>query len=131
MANSISPDQLQAEIGSILQTFNHSVNTLIDEAAKEVGRDGAMILRSYSPSRSGRYAKTWTFRQTKRGTVYIYNSKNYRLTHLLEKGHKTVLKSGKYGKQSMTKAIRHISFVEEIVQEEFPKKIAQAIEYQR
>lgn len=131
MSNEIRPDQLTQAIGEILQTFNHSVNTLVDDAAKEVGREGAAILRSNSPARSGRYASTWTSKQTKRGTVYIYNSKNYRLTHLLEKGHKTVLRNGLYGSKSRTAAIPHISRVEDIVQEEFPAKIARAIEYQR
>lgn len=128
---SISPDELKTAIGEVLQTFDHSCTTLIDEAAAETAKHGAALLKSYSPGRSGRYARTWTWRKTKRGTCYIYNSQNYRLTHLLEKGHKTIYKTGKYGSKTQTRAIPHISFVEEIVQEEFPNKIARAIEYQK
>jgi hypothetical protein len=131
MGQQISINDLQREIGEVLQSFNHSCETFVDVAAKETAATGAKLLRTYSPRKSGNYGSTWTYRQTKRGTCYIFNSKNYRLTHLLEKGHRTVYKTGRYGSRQDTISKPHISIVEEIVQEEFPKKIAQAIEYQR
>lgn len=131
MNETITPDQLASVVGQVLQTFNHSVETLTDQAALEVGREGAALLRAGSPRRSGKYARTWTYKQTKRGTVYIHNSKNYQLTHLLEKGHKTGYRTGKYGTKRQTGAIPHISTVETVVQEEFETRIVRAIEYQR
>ena len=131
MNETITPDQLASVVGQVLQTFNHSVETLTDQAALEVGREGAALLRAGSPRRSGKYARTWTYKQTKRGTVYIHNSKNYQLTHLLEKSHKTVYRTGKYGTKRQTMAIPHISTVETVVQEEFETRIIRAIEYQR
>lgn len=127
----ITPDQLASVVGQVLQTFNHSVETLTDQAALEVGREGAALLRAGSPRRSGKYARTWTYKKTKKGTVYIHNSRNYQLTHLLEKGHKTAYRTGKYGTKRQTRAIPHISTVETVVQEEFETRIIRAIEYQR
>lgn len=129
--STIKPEQLTQEIGEILQTFNHKVQTVVDEAAVEVGKAGAADLRRISPRRSGRYAKTWTWKKTKKGTVYIHNDKNYRLTHLLEKGHITVKKSGKYGNKSRTAAIPHISTIENEVAENFERRIVRGMEYQK
>lgn len=128
---SISPEQMATEIGNILQTFNHTVETLVDQAALETGKAGAYILQGYSPKRTGRYARTWTYKKTKKGTVYIHNSKNYRLTHLLEKGHKTNFKTGKYGTKKSTAPIPHISIVEQKVAHDFEWRVAHAIEYQK
>lgn len=126
----IKPEQMTQAIGEILQTFNHSVETLVDEAAVEVGKAGAADLRKISPRRSGKYAKGWTYKKTKKGTVYIYNKK-YQLTHLLEKGHRTVKISGKYGQKSQTTAIPHISTVEQEVAENFEQRIVRGMEYQK
>lgn len=128
----IKPEQLTQEIGEILQTFNHKVETLVDQAAVEVGKAGAADLRRISPRGArGKYAKTWTWKKTKRGTVYIHNDKNYQLTHLLEKGHKTVKKSGRYGQKTQTAAIPHISTIEREVADNFESRIVHGIEYQK
>ena len=128
----IKPEQLTQEIGEILQTFNHSVQTIVDEAAVEVGKAGAADLRRISPrGYRGKYAKGWTWKKTKRGTVYIHNARHYQLTHLLEKGHKTVKKSGKYGNKSRTAAIPHISTIENEVAENFESRIVRGIQYQK
>lgn len=131
MGQQISIDDLQRQMGEILQTFNHECNTLIDEAAKVTAAEGARLLKSYSPKRRGNYARTWTWRQTRRGTCYIYNNRNYRLTHLLENGHRTNYRTGRYGSRTETASVPHISLVETFVQEEFPRKFSDYIEYQR
>jgi hypothetical protein len=50
---------------------------------------------------------------------------------LLEKGLKTVKKSGKYGSKTRAAAIPDISLVEKQVQEEFGTRLKNAIEYQK
>lgn len=128
----INPNNLASEIGQILQTFNHSVTTMVDEASMEVGKAGARQLQqSNNGGRWKRYPKTWTVKKLKNGTVYIHNSKNYRLTHLLEKGHKTNYKSGVYGNQMQTGAFPHIAPVEQEVIESFEAKITKNIAMQK
>ena len=131
MGQQISINDLQREIGEVLQSFNHSCETFVDVAAKETAATGAKLLRTYSPRKSGNYGSTWTYRQTKRGTCYIYNNRNYRLTHLLENGHRTNYRTGRYGSRTETASVPHISLVETFVQEEFPRKFSEYIEYQR
>lgn len=122
---------LSTEVGEILKRYGLDVRTIIDEQAQEVAKIGSATLKSRSPERTGTYRKTWTYRRLKNGHYYIYNSKNYRLTHLLEKGHVTVKKTGKYGARSKTKSIPHISVVEQQVSELFETRIKNAIEYQK
>lgn len=122
---------LKTEVGEILKRYGQDVRTMIDDQAEEVAKIGSQTLKARSPIRSGNYAKTWTYKRQKSGRWYIYNSKNYRLTHLLEKGHATVRKSGKYGSKARTKEIPHISTVEKQVIELFEARIKSAIEYQQ
>jgi len=129
----IKPDQLGAEIGEVLQTFNHSVVTSTDEAAAEVGK---MAVSELKKKNSGakpwkNYPKGWTVKKEKTGTVVVWNSKSYRLTHLLEKGHRTNYKSGVFGTQQKTKAFPHIAQVEDMVQEKFPEILARKIQIQK
>ncbi len=122
---------LSTQVGEILKRYGQDVRTMVDEQAEAVAKIGSTALKQDSPERTGQYKKTWTYRRQKTGRWYIYNSKNYRLTHLLEKGHKTVKKSGKYGSKTRAAAIPHISLVEKQVQEEFGTRLKNAIEYQK
>lgn len=128
---SIPPEQLKQAIGEVLRTFNHSVTTTVDEAAEECGRIGALMLTQISPRKTGKYASSWDTKRLKHGTVYIYNKKHYRLTHLLEKGHKTNYRTGKYGRKKFVSGKPHIATVEELVKEQFPVIVKNRIESQK
>ena len=85
--SSINAENLSAEIGEILQTFNHKVVTVTDEAAVEAAKKAVKELKATSPRRSGKYAKGWTYKKEKSGSCIVYNRSRPQLTHLLEKGH--------------------------------------------
>lgn len=120
------------EMGEILQTFNHSFVTAVDEAAVEVGKMAAKELKTknHGAKTWKNYPKGWTIKKEKNGKVYVWNAKHYQLTHLLEKGHKTNYKSGVFGKRQQTRAFPHIEEVETMVQEKFPEEIARRIKMQ-
>ena len=68
-----------------------SMKSAVDKASKEAVRE----LKSSSPKRNGAYARSWTSKKKKLVNKYayektVYNKDHYRLTHLLEKGHKVV-----------------------------------------
>lgn len=68
-----------------------SMKSAVDKASKEAVRE----LKSSSPKRSGAYAKGWASKKTKLANKYayektVYNKDHYRITHLLEKGHRVV-----------------------------------------
>lgn len=83
----ISPDELTGEIFEIMQTFNHTVVTAADQAAVDAAKNAIKELRITSPSRTGKYARGWTYKKDKSGSVTIYNKARPGLTHLLEHGH--------------------------------------------
>jgi hypothetical protein len=63
----------------------------IDKTSKQAVRD----LKADSPKRTGAYEKSWASKVDKKTSVLAYekivfNKKHYRLTHLLEKGHRKV-----------------------------------------
>lgn len=130
----INPENFAATMDEVLQTFNHNVVTYTDEAAKEAGKIAVKLLNQISPvrktggGRPGRYRKGWRVTQKKSGVVYVHNATDYRLTHLLEKGHVTYLHGVRV---KDARAFPHISVAEQRVQEEFPKLLKRHIEMQR
>ena len=91
----IQADQLANAIGKALVEYQDatfdSLKKSVDKAAKDAVRD----LKAESPKRTGAYAKDWAQKKQPQTKKYayakvVYNKKHYRLTHLLEKGHKKV-----------------------------------------
>ena len=127
----VSPEEMAAEIQIILRDYGTAMNMAVDEAGNVLAKDAARELRQTSPKGyRGRYAKGWKVKKEKKGTYVVYNSE-YRLTHLLEHGHKTRKRSGRYGTKTQTAAQTHIAPVAEKVAEEFPGKINEHLKIQK
>lgn len=116
-------DGFAAEIQQILRGYGSAMDLAVDEAAKACGKDAAKELRQTSPKgKRGTYAKSWAMKVEKKKTVVVYN-RQYRLTHVLEHGHKTRKTHGRYGSKSETLAREHIAPVADSVADKFPEKI--------
>lgn len=128
-----SASDFQKEIYEVLNTFEHFTVTAADEAAMDVGKLAAKELKSKNSGVKAwkNYPKGWTVKKEKTGTVYVWNQKHYRLTHLLEKGHRTNYKSGVFGSQQQTRAFPHIAQIETMVQEKLPEYLARRIRMQK
>ena len=88
-----------------------SMKAAVDRASKEAVRE----LKSSSPKRNGAYARSWTSKKKKLANKYayektVYNKDHYRLTHLLEKGHRVV---GAKNGRTWVDARPHIEKVEQ------------------
>ena len=88
-----------------------SMKAAVDKASKEAVRE----LKSSSPKRNGAYARSWTSKKKKLANKYayektVYNKNHYRLTHLLEKGHRVV---GAKNGRTWVDARPHIEKVEQ------------------
>ena len=124
-------DQLANAISEQLKAFQNATDEVIKQAIDETGKSGRAQLRNDSPKRTGAYSKSWAFgpNVTKRNphtytrTLYA-KSPHYRLTHLLEYGHRLVRNGRVIGR---VRAIPHIAPVDEMVQEELEQRILDGI----
>lgn len=128
----VTPDNFGKAVGEVLQTFSHSVETSVDTAAMETGKKTAQLLKKTSPVKargvnSGRYAKGWAVKKTKKAEIYVYNKTDYNLTHLLEYGHRIVSHRKDTGKK--TRANPHIASAEQFAQKEFVDSVTLKIQH--
>ena len=106
--------ELSQQITEAMQQYSGIVSDTVESVLKDVGKEAAQRVKDESPKRTGAYKRGWKVKAERRNgsiSVTVYNTK-YRLTHLLEHGHKT--RNGK----SKTKAHPHIGPVEEWAEKE-------------
>lgn len=119
------PTDITKELLEAMTQYTDEVKEEIGQIINDVAKEAKSDVRSGSPVRTGAYRKSWavSFDKKKSGnagfTVYA-KAPHYRLTHLLEDGHKT--KNG--GK---TKAQPHIRQVQDWADKEALKRIEEAI----
>ena len=99
-----------------LRTYSKVLGSEVQQVAKEIAQEASKDVKKESPKLTGDYKKSWGIQKVDDGYV-VRNKKEYRLTHLLEKGH--VTRDGK----SRTKAQPHIEPAEEKAIKEFEKRI--------
>ena len=105
-----------------MQQYTGAIGEEIETALQAVGKEAAAKLKDTSPKRSGKYRKGWKVTAERRsGEIIItVHNKHYRLTHLLEHGHKT--RNG-----GRAAAVPHIAPVEEWAEREALKAIEKAV----
>lgn len=111
----------------ILDEYSEDIQEALKEEAIKVSQEGATKLKHTSPKNKGKYAKGWKVKTIK-GKSYvsctIYNSTDWRLTHLLEKPHVIRNANGTYG---TSKPQVHIAPVEESCVSEYEQNIEKII----
>jgi hypothetical protein len=108
-AQGIRPEKLAAEIQKQMKEYNKEVRETVWDIAMEVSGEAVQRLKAESPKREGTYAKSWVRSSTKKGIIVHSRAPEYRLTHLLEKGHALRRGGRKFGE---AKAYPHIEKVE-------------------
>lgn len=112
-------DSLLFNINRILAQYTANINETVDATLKEAATDAKKALAQSSPKETGDYAKGWDVKK-ERGNYVVYNRTDYRLTHLLEKGHDIVVNGRKFGHAP---AKPHIKKVEAEVEANVMKKL--------
>ena len=107
----IKADQLAQEIVKILDDYRDTTIDKMKESVDKAAKQAVNELKTSSPKRTGAYAKDWAAKKDRKANKWaygkvVYNKKHYRLTHLLEKGHRMV-------NGGMVAARPHIAKVEE------------------
>lgn len=132
----VNPEDLSDAVKAALDDWaNTEVRQAVNASVAETAKEVVKLLKKGGPyqDRTGDYSKDWAERREPRQytalihtDVYkVYNRKNYRLTHLLEKGH--VLRRGgrKIGDAA---AFAHIAPAEDIARDLLASKIAAKLE---
>ena len=113
-------DDFSLIVWEFLQETQSSVDTALTETLKIAAKDTAKNVKKLSPRRPGlpaRYASGWVASTRTKGEWIVYNKTHYRLTHLLENGHVTVYKTGRYGPRRTTTPNPHIAIAEKQMKE--------------
>lgn len=126
----VSPEQIASELTKALAEYSELASDEVREIITEVGNLAKDRVAESSPKgRSGKYKRGWTVRAETSGSKVsvIVHNRRYQLTHLLENGHRTRLKTGRYGSRSRAAARPHIGEVNSWAQEEIEKRIRAAL----
>ena len=120
----VSIDQM-ADV--IMEELNKFSETGIEEVKKAVKHGGKIVkddINASAPVRTGKYAKSWTYRVTAEDSssieVTVYSPSRYMLAHLLEHGH------AKRG-GGRVRAIPHIAPAEEVGAEQLEQDILRGL----
>lgn len=124
-----SPDQIAKELTKILSEYSELATDEVRDIITEVGTLAKNRVAEASPKAKGKYKRGWTVRAEGSGTKIriVVHNKRYQLTHLLENGHRTRYKTGRYGSRSRAAARPHIGDVNSWAQEEVEKRIRAAL----
>ena len=119
-SGAVSINNLSGEIADLLAEYTSEVTEGLDKAKNKAANNGIKKLRGTSPDSTGDYSRGW--RKKKENTaVIVHNETDYRLTHLLEKGH--VTRDG----TSRSKKFVHIAPVETQMIKEFEEAIERVV----
>lgn len=130
--STIKPDDLMAEINAAFQDFMAATAETIDSAGDEAADKAISMLRQSSPEMSGDYRKGWTKKVLKRaarggyGSVVVWNATDYRLTHLLEHGHRKVVWG--HRKEGNVDAKPHIQQSDDAAVELYLRRIREGVQ---
>ena len=127
MSKKVSIDDLSNAILEELKNYEGVTEEAAWKGVSDTSQTALKKLRSAHPAGSGEYGswdkynRGWTVMKTKRDKkATIHNATDYRLTHLLEKGHAKV-------NGGRTRAFPHIAPVAEECEDELIKNIRKYI----
>lgn len=91
----VKADGLLSAVSEILSEYEGATIAKMERAVDKAAKQAVESLKTDSPKRTGAYARDWAAKKDKQMRKYaygkvVYNKTHYRVTHLLEKGHRTV-----------------------------------------
>lgn len=131
MAGSISPTRLGEAVRGILDDYRADVVARVDECTDRAADELVRITRETAPRRTGRYRRHIAQKTTSRAVTgktdtWYVSGPHYRLTHLLEDGHKVRNEKGGpvYGQ---TRAFGFLSKAVDQVERDYERDVRRAI----
>ena len=136
MSVKVRPNELSKAILTELNNYTENVSEKANDAVEDVAKESEKKLRAVrSVGESGtwnRYPRTWTTkmhkRKKQRTEATVWNSRHYRLTHLLEHGHVVRNGTGRNNGRKETRKFPHIGPINDEAQKKLEEAIMEAIE---
>ena len=128
----VSVNDFAKELTKIIMNYEEEIYDDVVSVSKDLGKQALVMVRAKSPKDTGTYASGWnkSTRNSKKDRYYcvrINNATSYRLTHLLNFGHR--YKSyGKFWKGKRHIGDNHITSTELEFKEKFGVELKNKIE---
>ena len=120
----ISVDQLADAVNDALEEYSKLADETMRKAVTDAGKTVRNSIKEGAPVKSGKYAKSWSVKNTKMNShaleVTVYSRNRYQLAHLLEHGH--AKRNG-----GRTKAQVHIAPAEELGEKQLEQDIIRGL----
>lgn len=121
----IKADDLAKTVSQVLKEYEGATIETMKKAVDKTSKQAVRDLKASSPKRTGAYSRDWASKKRKNTNEWayaktVYNKKHYRLTHLLEKGHRKV-------NGGMVAARPHIAKVEQEAVNELYREIKEGV----
>lgn len=129
----IRPERVAAKLTETLTQYGRLTQDTVQRILESVGDEAKTRAASLSPKGrrrgSGKYKRGWKVKIEESGSKIsvIVHNRRYQLTHLLEFGHRTRLRHGRYGRQAAAAAQPHIGEVNAWAQRELERRIRKAL----
>lgn len=122
----------EEELLTLMHQYSMDVSNDIEKIVRDIAHQAVVELQRTAPvGRTKDYSKSFGVHvKSERGKVHFTayaKAPHYRLTHLLESGHRTRLKSGKYGNKASTSSQQHFAPVQEWADKEVLRRIEEAL----
>ena len=87
----ISVDQLADAVNDALEEYSKLADETMRKAVTDAAKTVRNSIKEGAPVKSGKYAKSWSVKNTKMNShaleITVYSRNRYQLAHLLEHGH--------------------------------------------
>ena len=87
----ISVDQLADAVNDTLEEYSKLADETMRKAVTDAAKTVRNSIKEGAPVKSGKYAKSWSVKNTKMNShaleITVYSRNRYQLAHLLEHGH--------------------------------------------
>ena len=124
MGKTVSTDGLADAVMEELTEYSKLADETMRKAVKDAGKTVKDSIKESAPTKSGKYAKSWSVKNTKVTShaleVTVYSKNRYQLAHLLEHGH--AKRNG-----GRTRAIVHIAPAEQKGIEQLEREIIRGL----